>query len=209
METTIPFDGFYESEHSANLDYALESIFSNDHGEVNSSLFLKANDLIEWQRVFLAYSQRYVSNFASLFGLTTLKFVELSSPREYNFTTDRIFCSIDLEEVKSIFEKVDENLLRERIAARFTSRSGFVSYYPNTLEEWPSDLSEWDINQVGTLLEAMVYADYDNGRMDFMEDSLELCFNLITNLGSISPSLERLFIINDYLRHRHDRAFKY
>lgn len=44
MLTTIPFAGFYESSHDANLDYALESIFWNDQGDTNSGLVARVYD---------------------------------------------------------------------------------------------------------------------------------------------------------------------
>lgn len=39
METTIPFQGFYSSIHDSQLDYALESMFSDDQGHINRDLF--------------------------------------------------------------------------------------------------------------------------------------------------------------------------
>jgi hypothetical protein len=35
----------------------------------------------------------------------------------------------------------------------FTSRSGFISFYKNSIDLWIDDYSEWDHNQIGTCFE--------------------------------------------------------
>ena len=57
--------------------------------------------------------------------------------------------------VRDLLAKIDKDVFRSTIKERFTSRDGFISFYPNRVEDWP-DLEEWDHNHVGTLLEAYV-----------------------------------------------------
>lgn len=173
QETSIPFAGFYESIHSDQLEQALQQTFEDDHGNIlDEELFNKANDNLDWQKVHLHYVQAYVKAFADCFDLKSLKFQELSSPREYNFTTDRIFCTIDSAEVERLYSEVvygagNTGKLNKLIASKFTSRSGFISFYDNSLAAWGSDLSKWDANQVGTLIECAV--EYSEDSFDELE----------------------------------------
>ena len=58
--------------------------------------------------------------------------------------------------------------LRHAIKERFTSRSGFISSYPNNLEAWNSDPLTWDHNELGTLLVALLSED-ENWERDIFE----------------------------------------
>ena len=206
--TTIPFSGFYNSLHDSQLDNALESIFSNDRCDVYKSLMDKAFDSIDWRNVHTEYSKEYTSAFASEFNLSTLVFEDLDSPKYYNYATDRIFCKIELSEVQDIFNRVDKVALNKHIKQRFTSCDGFISHYKNSLEAWPSDLADWDHNQVGTLLEVLA-AQESNGEFEsFREvelfDSNEVAFNLIMN----NTKDDKVFTILNYLRAREKRQYR-
>ena len=89
-----------------------------------------------------------------------LTFDEMVSPREYNFTTDRIFMSIPRNSVAKLFRisrAENHTKLREAIKDRFTSYDGFRSFYSNDLNDWlRKPLSSWDHNEIGTLLAALV-----------------------------------------------------
>lgn len=98
-----------------------------------------------------------------------LAFEEMTSPREYNFATDRIFALVPLSVMRDLFRRSRAEghaTLAAVIARRFTSRSGFISHYPNDLDAWTAKpLAEWDYNELGTLLIAaleMVEADSDD-----------------------------------------------
>ena len=51
--------------------------------------------------------------------------------------------------------------LEKKIQNRFTSRSGFNSFYKNSLDLWTKDYSEWDLNQIGTCFESIDLEDLD------------------------------------------------
>lgn len=79
----------------------------------------------------------------------------MTSPREYNFETDRLFVNASKALVNRLWARSREDgheTLRRVIQDRFTSCDGFISHYRNTLEDWPGDLVDWDHNQLGTLL---------------------------------------------------------
>ena len=85
-----------------------------------------------------------------------LKFLEVYSPREFNFENDRILAEIPIEDVERLFEEISTTELANTAKGLFTSYSGFVSFYSNDWQEWPPDLSEWDENLVYCLLLAFI-----------------------------------------------------
>lgn len=93
------------------------------------------------------------------------KFEEMTSPREYNFTTDRIFCELSGRTVARLFRMSREDnhaRLAACIRERFTSRDGFISHYSNRLADWlEKPLADWDHNELGTLLRALLPDDDD------------------------------------------------
>jgi len=210
MQTTIPFQGFYNSIHDGELDNCLEQAFSDDFGEANTALLNRAFDAVQWSVVHAEYAAKYAAGFAELAGLKTLKFAELVSPREYNFTTDRIFCEVDIVDVRAALARLPADALADKAAERFTSRSGFMSYYSPDVESWGA-LETWDCNQVGTILECL--ADtlaHDNNQWD-QWDEYSLCEDFSGN-GNIdnwlfaAPAMGRLGKVSYYLRQRAERG---
>lgn len=84
------------------------------------------------------------------------RFESMESPREYNFTTDSVFADIPLKSLRAIFKRSADDgheSLSRIIRARFTSRSGFISFYSNDVADWlAKPLRDWDHNELGTLL---------------------------------------------------------
>ena len=193
LESTIPFDGFYESFISADIDYQIgqqiewdcdiydlneseEEVLFNNYLSVNRSSFY--NEIAE------DYTNLYIDALNErLEGFTlNAKFSLLTSPREYNFETDRIFIEIEenhaIDFIKFIIKNYKKEL-EEKIKQRFTSRSGFWSYYKNELDLWTKDYSEWDFNQIGTCFEL-----FDFDELHFYESLSEtIMFNLGNTLG--------------------------
>lgn len=206
----LPFSGFYYTLHDSELDEVLNQIFSDrDTGcHVNEDLVMRAWSSMDWRQVHIDYAKEYVDDFRRAFKLE-LWFDELKSPREYNFTTDRIFVWISTESLKRVFAEVDTPALRVKIRENHTSRGGFYSYYTNTLESWPADVTEWDHNQIATLLQAL--ADQEtNGEFDqyqeydLMEDTRGNG-HLDEILWRNCPIMPRLTKVHEYLEARAHR----
>jgi hypothetical protein len=170
MQSTIPFTGFYDSDHSALLDNELESIFSDNNGDPLPS----AGDSwehIDWTKVHTEYAKRYADTFCDLLSdgagvPIRLKFVELNSPRAYNFATDRIFVEVSQRAVKALYKLATGHpaakaQLDGQIHEKFTSYDGFMSFYDNSLAAWPKNPLEWDANQIGTLIESVFYQSFE------------------------------------------------
>lgn len=171
MITQIPFDGFYNSFYSDAIDREEEQyiewkqedriINQEQASELANVLFRHTNYGQAYEALAKAYVDGFNNRFKQWTGISLgITFESVHSPREYNFTTDRIFCHISEEVVKALFEKVDRAEFDKQIRERFTSRSGFISHYPNRLEEWPEDLGEWDWNHICTLIMAFLPEDW-------------------------------------------------
>lgn len=213
MTTTIPFSGFYESMHSHELDRALEDMVSDSSGchPVSERI---ANDL--WMHCnypFQQYAKEFIIEFAEYFKqvtgieLTGWKPDGMESPREYNFTTDRIFAKLPYKTVKLLFDKCDKAILDAIIKKSFTSYDGFISFYEPNRAAW-GPLKTWDHNQVGCILRALVAEHFSK------EWEWALVENWSGN-GDISNWMydgldeegKRLVKIADYLRKREERSF--
>ena len=209
LEIIIPFSGFYYSIHDDAINSEIERIFSDyETGcDVNNGLVDRAHMDGNFRHFFVEYAKAYVEAFADEFEIPSLKFKELDSPREYNFTTDKIVCEIDIRDVRRIMADIDKKELENRVKERFTSYDGFISFYSNDVNDWPSEVSDWDCNQLRTLLE--VYAGATNEFDQWAE------FNLMDDcsgngyvtqwLEESIPSIERLYKIHDYLQERESR----
>lgn len=204
--STIPFQGFYYSCHEAAISSTEECLFEDSNGDLNIELagrFYRnyRNRTIDMGKVYTSYAEDYVKAFAD-HGELDLIFDELKSPREYSFETDRIFVTIPSYQAEALLAKADKEALGKAIHDKFTSRSGFISFYSNRLEDWPLSASNWDHNQLGALIEVCIqgfseerYAEdlRGSGYLDNMLDAA------LTKYG------KRLVNIAYYLRQRQDR----
>ena len=164
MIINIPFAGFYESKYSGELD-AVQERFVEYEVEKNPGLNPDIPNEALWHcadygKAYDHIARAYVDHFNQYlideYELDLeLTFESMRSPKSYNFETNRIFCEISEENVRKLREAVSDPALRLAIKERFTSRSGFISSFPNHLEDWPP-LEQWDHNELGTLLVALL-----------------------------------------------------
>ena len=207
MITTIPFSGFYYSLHDSALDSALESIFSDDSGNNRDSIVYAAQDAADWRIVQNRYAADYAAAFAAEFNLP-LQFESMKSPREYNFSTDIIYCTISAENAAWLFDTCNKAILDKIARETFTSRDGFISFYSKDFTEWGNILA-WDHNQLGVLIRAHVEEqnpDFDQwAEFELMESAQ--CNGRLENwiFESNPEKLNRLFHINNYLNIREGR----
>ena len=119
-EFSLNFGGFYHSEHSDYID-RLEEALGIDWEQ------------IDYKKTHINYCKEYLNklNFELEIDLT---FIELNSPREYNFTTDKIFCSISENDFKVLLSTYDTEELFNYIEEHSKSRDGFSSFYSGYAE---------------------------------------------------------------------------
>lgn len=163
MEARIPFSGFYNSIWSSELDREEEQYaehLAEKHevpvGEVTELLFRHAKHCDAYREVAQKYVPQFEAHINEGLGLSIkLTGGEMTSPREYNFETDKIFVGISYRDALILARSVGRNALRKAAKEMFTSRSGFISFYRNDPAEW-GRLRGWDHNQLYCLMQAAV-----------------------------------------------------
>jgi hypothetical protein len=209
--STVPFSGFYESLHDSKIDDCIQQMFSDKATgcHPNSGLEDAHFNICDFSKVYTSYAQAYVEAFAEEFKISGMACESLHSPKEYNFTTDKIYALIPEAEITRIHSEVNADALAELVKERFTSHSGFSSFYSNDVKTW-GDVLEWDHNQLGTLIQAYADQDSNNGHFDTsMESDLMESANsnglLDQWVEQATPGIQRLYKIHDYLNARSER----
>lgn len=147
--TYLPaFHGFYESIYEPNFD-----------GEAEH--FNLPRDFEFWEYFdYKAYHNAIAERLCDVVEDRMSQFVKkivyenLYSPREYNFTTDSINCTI-VPKKRAIkkFLKEHEEAFKQYIHDHCTSRDGFISFTSNTLEGWKEYTNNFtDYSEKGLLL---------------------------------------------------------
>lgn len=180
MIIQIPFAGFYESKFSQELDY-IESQYLEENPEYANDFWRFSNHCHAYEAIAPKYAGYFNDWLSDEVGFPVrLEFSDMSSPREYNFETDRIFCRIPDSSVERLFAQVDKDELRKVMRERHKSRDGFISHYDYQLEYWPESPLEWDHNQLMTLLIVCIpdfddwniyYSMVDSNAFDYAWDS--------------------------------------
>ena len=197
LESTIPFDGFYESFISDDIDHQIgqQIEWDSDTFDLNESEeeiiqdnYLTVNTSYFYNQIAEDYTNFYIDALNKRLRRFTLdaKFKLLTSPKEYNFETDRIFIEIEENHAIDFIKYIIKNYKKElekKIEDRFTSRDGFISFYKNSLDLWIDDYSEWDCNMIGTCFELfdLEEEDINYSLREYLSE--RIMFNLGNTLG--------------------------
>ena len=203
--TTLPFAGFYGSQHDAELDYAMEAMFSNDQGDPNPGLTERVSGACQWSAVHRAYAKEFAETFCEEVGIHLTRFEAMDSPKFYNFETDRLFVELPLEEAQRMMRETSTGSLDQVAGERHTSRSGFISFYSPDWSTW-GDVANWDHNQLQTLVEAYVRDTQGELEEAGLMESARGNGRLEEWIADNTPGIERLYRVHDYLRTREARA---
>lgn len=207
MLTTIPFSGFYNSLHSDEVDQVTSQMFTDSQTgcEQNDGLHDRLQDSCNYGLVYKLYATSYAEQFLHKHAITGV-FESMTSPREYNFTTDRIFAEIPHSELIRIYTLVDKSILNQAVRDNFTSCDGFSSFYSNKRYTW-GPLRTWDHNQLGALLHAYAIQESRSGEFgmweeyDVMEDT-RCNGNVEQWIDLATPNISRLYNVHEYLEQR-------
>lgn len=167
------FPGFYSSMLSHAVDSAEEQDAEYYAQQQEGPGYLTASeymsiiyDCTDYKKTYQNMARMWVEGFDAWCheNLETPEksFVmeSMVSPREYNFTTDRVFADVPNAVLELLFARSEANghkALAKVIRDTFTSYDGFMSSYSNTLEVWlKKPLAEWDHNELDALVEAMI-----------------------------------------------------
>lgn len=137
------FAGFYESIYTSaydNTEYNLKEDFGTD------------NDIAEWLVDNIEYNYRDYENRIGIYYLDTLErelkvflpkfkceFVEIDSPKYYNFETDKVIGVCNLEDIREDMNKyINEHFddFKKWVYDNHSSYDGFFSFYSNDCNDW-------------------------------------------------------------------------
>ena len=132
IKTTINFGGFYNSIHDDNIEWACESYFTDDNGICDWDNIL---DNVDFKKLHDVYIDLYCDLFSDWlkenYGIAIkFKNISLSSPREYNYETDKILCDINQVENESLIKTMKAKpAFLDWLKDRAKSKSGYISFY--------------------------------------------------------------------------------
>lgn len=211
VETGIPFAGFYETWHGDTIDRIAWNRFEDENGELWSSLWDLGWIGIQWHKGHDAYAGDYARGFLATYGIRAGSYVEMTSPREYNFTTDRIFVKVPAVEFMRVLRDLPADDLDVTAAGLFTSYDGFSSFYSPNVETWGNPLEDWDYNQRYAVMKCLADNfspdDHDEWERDFAGE-YNCNWPAETEAAlydSDCPRLARAVKIADYLKEREYR----
>lgn len=159
IEIEIPFWGLYDSIHDQFLEDAIQSAFSYDY-ETGEDIELgddyddaRWNADIDWGKIHEGYAKAYTEEFGDRFDLD-LEFVEMTSPKYYNYSTDRIFANVPIDQINKIRKEVEAHPeWPQYIKDRYTDRDGFWSNFPSDYKDEGWTKEELQPVQYETILE--------------------------------------------------------
>lgn len=167
LAVQIPFSGFYGTSHDAMFEDWLEreqELLSQDHGASDDQLAELSNkfyDGINWQALRTDYAKDYCDSLAHLIPQENadgfapkIDFLEMTSPREYNFETDCIYADISVNDLKVMLHTIPKEDWCVFVKEKCTSRSGFISFHSPNFDDWEPDLQLWGEARLGMVLEA-------------------------------------------------------
>ena len=115
INTHINFGGFYESIHSYYIDNNIEDF-----------------ETVDYTALQTIYGTAYVDMINEELG-SEIKFIGIDSPREYNFTTDKLVVDVNAVSLQGIKAFIRENELKEEVQSLLdevtTSRDGYIPFY--------------------------------------------------------------------------------
>jgi len=169
--TWLPvFPGFYgtffdgENMYSQELDYIRETVEPESLRIVMiENFFSSATSTKLWKEYTDLTARQCVKiiegKLKELAFVESIKFDEICSPREYNFSSDTINIEVvfSAENVKNIRHFISEHFAqwKEYLKETYTSYDGFMSFHSNDsgAEEWYIDSALNDKHNAGSILE--------------------------------------------------------
>ena len=154
ITAAIPFQGFYQSTINDYLDVEL------------------AEEGVEppenWSVVHEHIAKRYCEYWQSETGLP-VRFHKLVSPKEYNFSTDEIIVTIPESAVAVMRATLLVNDdFRDEMFEVCKSRSGFISFMPQDVDQWPSVWGDKEVTRALAWLEDRLFPEVEETVLEAM-----------------------------------------
>jgi hypothetical protein len=176
----IPFSGFYNSIWDDEIDRTQEcdvEYISEEYGISEGDAWELVSDTANYTEMHQEIAKAYCDDFSDAtkhlleIESLTIEYTELQSPKFYNYSTDSILGTINLDAVKAMLamHNADEYVtLSGKIHERHSSCDGFYSYYSNNLDTWlAKPIEDWDENELETLLIASIEMESGTQIYDF------------------------------------------
>jgi hypothetical protein len=150
----------------------------------------------DYKAMLLDFGKAYAEAFGAVYEEITdhpaiFTFDEVDSPKEYNFTTDRIFATMPARDILRMYKETNLHTMDQVCIDRHTSREGFMSFYsPRWRYEWPQYPELWDHNQLASLLWARLLTE----EPELREYELEC---RVMEEGNIHEVIDNHIVINE------------
>lgn len=173
------FPGFYESvfENSDGVCYEMEDYVDYHSNECGEDISIDDVDF-DYKGYETAVSEAYVEVFNNLSPafVENIVYKGITSPKYYNFSTDKVDAEITLVDTwrEDMLKFLEDNkdFLSNQIKKDWTSYDGFMSFMSNDYDDWVKELSndEPDERYLITIIGyAMVV---EHGSADSLKDDL-------------------------------------
>lgn len=163
ITANIPFSGFYESVHNCAIEQTIIFEYDNDSNFDESK--------VSFPHAFKQYAEDYTNLLSNEIGIP-LSFVKLTSPREYNFSTDVITVTIEEKHLIQIISETNKDILNKIIVDNCTSHSGFISLTSNNIDDWlNTPVTEFKPHEIELIIQAYIDTKFEDGHED-LENSI-------------------------------------
>lgn len=206
MEARIPFNGFYESTWSFELDcieeQEAEQLASEEYegfeaSEIQEIIFRRADYSAMYSDIAAEYVKAFQSWLEDEWNIgIELRFNALTSPREYNFETDRLFVEVTANRMRALMEAVGHRRIATAARKLFTSRSGFISFYNPNIDMW-GELESWDHNQLYAIFVAAAGDDYSAALEEAMREPIYTAFQNNVDWDAVHRDIQHIIDVTN------------
>jgi len=166
MKIQLPFFRGFLEYYIFRLDRLHDEFISSEefleekYGRPVNEEEVEFDDSRYTQDICHKFIQEFISRFEEIYPgfIENMSFDELVSPTYYQCNTDKlfvdaVFCA-DWRQIMLSFMQANSDWLSDKIAADWTSRSGFNSYMSNEYEVWFDEMQHNDADPriVGVML---------------------------------------------------------
>ena len=170
LSMVVPFEGFYESNAMARIDWAIQTFFSETETGLELDVPSNLYSELDIREIFKVYCLLYLTNFNQVLNEELdinieLVYEDLVSPRDYNFTTDTLYATISLNDAITLSSVIPSEIMADTVKEHCTSYDGFRSFYSNDFydDNWQRHLSKHDHNELGMMLTAFSDREWKDG----------------------------------------------
>ena len=187
VQTFLPvFNGFYNTLFENILDNATDNAIEYHNDQNKTSLNYDDFDF-NFNSIMNEIAKDAVSKIEDKLneiGINcTIKFENLVSPREYNFSNDSINIEINFKKFSQVIEILEQNfeLFTQYIKDNYTSCSGFISSHSRYSSDWIEDLredAENEAHKVGSVLDFILQEIEEYKPDNLFFDLYENCYEI-------------------------------